>query len=114
MKKDAGVFVQRILECKALIEEYTHNKTEANFFSSIQLQDSVVRRIGIIEEAIKNTPDQIREQYSEVPWKNIAGMRDILIHEYFGIDLELIWQVVTRDIPTLKKDMLRMDQELKA
>lgn len=78
----------------------------------IQLQDAVIRRIEIIGEAVKNIPDGIKGKYPEIPWKEIAGMRDILIHEYFGIDLELTWEVVTRDIPDLKTKLLRMRKEL--
>jgi len=112
MKKEATTFIEHILECIALIERYTDNKTEEDFFDLIQLQDAVNRRIEIIGEAVKNIPDGIKGKYPEIPWKEIAGMRDILIHEYFGIDLELTWEVVTRDIPDLKTKLLRMRKEL--
>ena len=72
-----------------MIEEYTNNKTEKEFLKSIQLQDSVIRRIEIIGESIKNIPEEVRGKYLEVPWKKFSGMRDILIHKYFGIDLVL-------------------------
>lgn len=112
MKKDAKVFVEHILECIVLIEKYTKNKTESEFSDSIQLQDSVIRRIEIIGEAVKNIPKQIKVKYSKILWKEIAGMRDILIHEYFGIDLQLTWMVVRKDIPELKKKMLRIKEDL--
>lgn len=113
MIKDAKVFIEHILECVELIENYTINKREDEFLSSVQLQDSVIRRIEIIGEATKNIPGQIKEKYQEIPWKRIAGMRDMLIHEYFGIDLKLTWEVVKRDIPDFKKEILKIRKDLR-
>lgn len=76
------------------------------------MQDSIIRRIEIIGEAVKNLTEDVRNEHPEVPWKKIAGMRDMLIHEYFGIDLELTWEVVQSDIPNLKKEILRIKSEL--
>ena len=108
MKKDAKVFIGHILESIGFIEEYTKGKTEDDFLESVPLQDMIVRRIEIIGEAAKNIPRNIREKYSGIPWKQIAGMRDVLIHEYFGIDLRLTWQTATRNILALKRNLLKM------
>jgi uncharacterized protein with HEPN domain len=112
MKKDPLVFIEHILESIRLVEQYTSGLSEGKFFISSELQDAVIRRIEIMGEAIKNVSAQVKKKYPEVPWKEIIGMRNILIHEYFGVDLRLAWRVVKKDIPRLKKDMLKIKKQL--
>jgi uncharacterized protein with HEPN domain len=95
------------------IIEYTTGLTKEDFFRSSQVQDAVMRRIEIMGEAVKNLPEKIIKENPHIPWKKIAGMRDILIHEYFGIDLELVWKVATDDIPKLKKDIAVIKEKLR-
>ncbi|HBC46346.1 MAG TPA: hypothetical protein DEO84_02105 [candidate division Zixibacteria bacterium] len=108
MKKDASVLVEHILESIELIEQYLKGKSKIDFMGSTQLQDSVIRRIEIIGEAVRNIPDDIKSKYQDIRWKEISGMRDILIHKYFGLDLELTWEAAVKDIPDLKEKILRI------
>ncbi len=112
MKKDPRIFIEHILESIQLIEKYSESKSEQDFRNSIQIQDSITRRIEIIGEAVKNIPAEIKDKYPDIPWKKIVGMRDILIHEYFGIDIDLTWEVVVRDIPDLKEQILQIRNDL--
>jgi len=68
----------------------------------------VIRRLEIIGEAVKNLPADFKKKKSSIPWQNIAGMRDFLIHEYFGVDLDLVWQTVKKDLPEFKKQILKL------
>lgn len=112
MKKDPGVFIEHILECIELIEEYTKEAKKEGFFNSRQLQDAVIRRIEVIGEAVKNIPPEIKDRYPQIPWKRIVGMRDILIHQYFGVDLEQTWRVAKIEISELKKKILEIKKDL--
>lgn len=90
------------MESIELIEDYSKNLTGENFKKDQALQDAIIRRLEIIGEATKNIPLSFRIEHANVPWKQMAGIRDILIHEYFDIDLDLTWQVVKRELPSLK------------
>ena len=105
-KKDPKIFLEHILESIEEIEKNIHGMSEVKFSESITIQDAVVRRLEIIGEAVRNTPDSYRKKHTKVPWKKIAGLRDILIHEYFGVDMKLVWEIANKDIPKLKKQIV--------
>jgi uncharacterized protein with HEPN domain len=108
MKKDERIFLKHILESIEKIEEFTKGISKNDFLASVQIQDATIRRLEIIGEAAKNIPNEFREKYTYVPWSEMARMRDKLIHRYFGVDLNLTWDVVKRDLPELKEKLKKI------
>lgn len=105
MKKDPKIFLQHIKESIEQLVAYTSNLSQKEFYSSTLIQDAVARRLEIIGEATKNLPESFKRRHPEIPWKKISGLRDVLIHEYFGVDLKLLWNIIEKDLKTLKKQI---------
>ncbi|MEI7482592.1 MAG: DUF86 domain-containing protein [Elusimicrobiota bacterium] len=112
MKKEPEIFVKHILDSIVEIERHTLKISLPDFLKSTLIQDATIRRLEIIGEAVKKIPAEARSSAKDIPWKQIAGLRDLLIHEYFGVDLRLVWKVVIKDLPDLKKNMLKLLKEL--
>lgn len=105
MKRSPNLFLTDIYESIELIEKYTKGATYEKFISDNAAQDAVIRRFEIIGEATKNIPSKIKSKYPEIPWRQMAGMRDMLSHEYFGITMKRIWDAIQKDLPKLKKQI---------
>ena len=108
MKRDSEVYLQDILEAIEKIEKYTKNFDKDKFFRDPKTQDAVIRRLEIIGEAVKKIPEGLRKKHPEIPWKVIAGMRDVVIHEYFGVHMQRVWRTVRKDLPVLKEEILKL------
>jgi len=105
MDKDDTIFLAHILDSLKAIEDFTDKVGENDFYNNREKVDAVVRNLEIIGEAAKNLTVDFRLKYPQIPWKKIIGMRDNLIHEYFGVDKVEVWQTVKSDIPELKKEI---------
>lgn len=105
MAKDNQVFIGHIFESIQAIQKYCKEVKKKDFFEDEQLQDSVMRRLEIIGEAVKKISPDFKNRYKEIEWQKIAGMRDVLIHDYFGIDIKLVWNTIKKDLPKLKKQV---------
>jgi uncharacterized protein with HEPN domain len=101
--KDNFVFLLHIRDAIETIETYTMRMSHDDFLKAKLVQDGVIRQIEIIGEATKNLSTEFKEKYPDIPWKRIAGMRDKLIHQYFGVNIKKVWQTVKKDIPSLKE-----------
>ncbi len=109
MKEDQ-IYLLHIRDAIEKVLKYTAVTKEA-FLSDSKTQEAVVRNIEIIGEATKNLSEALRTKYPDIPWKRIAGMRDKLIHEYFGVNYELIWDVIEKDFPGLREAIQKILQK---
>ena len=100
--KDETVYLKHIADAIAQIEDYLHEKSFEEFTGNKMFQDAVVRQLEIIGEASRNLSDDFRRLHSAVPWGQIVGMRNKIAHDYLNVDMEIVWDIVTHDLPVLK------------
>jgi uncharacterized protein with HEPN domain len=103
--RDDKVYLEHIIESIDYIASFVLVGKE-EFYKSRLIQDAVIRNLEIIGEAVKNLSSTVREQHQDIPWREMAGFRDILIHHYFGVDLDIVWGVVEKELPRLKLAIL--------
>ncbi len=110
MNKDSIVFLKHIIESIEKIESFSAGLSKNQFLKDELRQSAIIRQLEIIGEAVKNLPIDFINRYPSVPWSDIAGMRDKLIHHYFGVDFNTIWDIVTKDLAPLKSSIQRILQ----
>ena len=107
--KDDKVYLEHILKCISNIESYTKSGKD-EFIKSQLIQDAVIRNLEIIGEATKKVSHELRQKEQNIPWREMAGLRDVLIHDYFGVDLKIVWNVVGNELPRIR---VKVDKLLK-
>jgi uncharacterized protein with HEPN domain len=112
MKKDDRIYLDHILESFTKAIQYLNNVSYEAYMADEEKQDAIIRKIEVAGEATKRLSSEIRKKYGHVPWRAIAGMRDKLIHDYFNVDLEMVWETATKDIPSLIPEIETILKEL--
>ena len=110
MKAD-GLYLTQILECITHIESYTSGG-RSSFMETRMIQDATVRNFEVMGEATKRVSQALRDANPAVRWKDVAGLRDVLIHDYEGVDLDEVWNIVQRDMPVLKQQLAEILRDL--
>ena len=100
-KKDNAVYIEHMLDSILRIDEYV--KSKEHFYASNLVQDAVVRNLQVMAESSQRLSDEIKNNYPDIPWNDISGFRNVLVHDYLGIDLDVIWSVVELELPRLEK-----------
>ena len=103
MIKNDRVYLEHIIEAICKIENFTHKISRFDFDENVMIQDAVIRNIEIIGEATKKISKPFRQSHQEIPWSEMAGMRDKLIHDYLDVEIEVVWKTIEVDIPLLKE-----------
>ncbi len=112
MKRDLGLFIEDISKSIDNIEKFIKGLDKERFTKDVLMQSAVIRQLEIIGEAVKNIPLSFREKHSQVPWKDIAGLRDTLSHSYFGVIIDRIWGIIKKDLPELKKEIIKIRRDI--
>jgi len=105
MKRDIRLFIEDISESIKNIDDFSKELDKKKFSKDKLRQSAIIRQLEIIGEAVKSIPNTFRDNYPQIPWKDIAGFRDILSHAYFGINIDRVWNVIKKDLPNIKKEI---------
>lgn len=105
MKRDDTVYLRHILDAIARIASYVRGVSEKQFLAADMVQDAVVRQLEIIGEAARHLSPEFQTRHPELPWSQMTGLRNRIVHDYASIDAEIVWEVIKRDLPVLKKQI---------
>ena len=111
-KRDIKLYIDDILESIGRIDWYVRNLSEDDFLNDIKTIDAVVRNLSVMGEAVNNISDEIKIKYPDIPWNEIIGMRNKIVHEYFGVDADILWETVKKDLPAFKEQVLKLSKEI--
>lgn len=103
--KDNSIYIDHLLDCILRIDEYVESKEQ--FYSSRLVQDAVVRNLQAMSESSQRLAEDTKQLYPDIPWKQISGFRNILVHDYLGVDLDVIWSVVAQELPKLHQALAK-------
>jgi len=112
MRRDYSLFLKDIIQAMEAIEKFVEGMEFEELVEDDKTSSAVIRKFEILGEAARNIPDWMREKYPLIPWKRMVGMRDRLIHGYFGIDYELVWDAIKVEIPRIKSELEKILKEL--
>ncbi len=104
-KRGVRLYIEDVKDAIQKIEKYTIGLDFDTFVKDEKTIDAVIRNLSIIGEAVKNFPNELRSKYPQIPWKEITGIRNKAIHEYFGIDEDILWKTIKEDLPPFKKQI---------
>ncbi len=108
MKKDDSIYLRHIIDAFTQIEGYMVGITHDEFFSNKLLQDGVIRQLEVMGEASRNLSEDLRCEYPQIPWRQMVGLRNRMIHAYFNVNLQIIWEIIQGDLPNLKRETKRI------
>ena len=110
--KNHRLYLEDILEAVEKIQRYIKGLAYDTFVKNDMAVDAVIRNLEIIGEAAKNLPEDVKGRYPDIPWKRMIGLRNIAVHEYFGVDLSIIWEVITKNLPETKAKIVEVLKNL--
>ncbi len=106
-----NIFIEDIKEAIDKINRYIQGLNYETFLKNDMVQDAVIRNLEIVGEAAKNIPNEIKEKYPDIPWRRMVGLRNIAVHEYFGVDLSIIWEIISSNLPETKPMIMKMYED---